>query len=69
MSFVPDFNPAENIGIGWLSESKQRFSKMKADDRFDFYSLSLFKNNNDNEQSLIKPGFHNIVMDVKNKNG
>lgn len=33
--YVPDFDKAEDIQIGWLSQSKHRMSSRKADDRFD----------------------------------
>jgi len=33
--YVPDFDKAEDIQTGWLSESKHRMSSAKADDRFD----------------------------------
>jgi tRNA-Thr(GGU) m(6)t(6)A37 methyltransferase TsaA len=33
--FVPDFDPATEIKIGWLSGSKHRLSTKKADNRFD----------------------------------
>lgn len=32
--FVPDFDPAENIKIGWLSGSKHKFATKRSDDRF-----------------------------------
>ncbi|MBN1416115.1 MAG: tRNA (N6-threonylcarbamoyladenosine(37)-N6)-methyltransferase TrmO [Bacteroidales bacterium] len=35
--FVPDFDPSEDIKIGWLSKSKHKMTKTKADNRFDFY--------------------------------
>jgi tRNA-Thr(GGU) m(6)t(6)A37 methyltransferase TsaA len=35
--FVPDFDAAEDIKIGWLSKSKHNLSTGKSDGRFDFY--------------------------------
>ena len=35
--FVPDFDAAVNIKIGWLTESKHKMSNQKSDGRFDFY--------------------------------
>lgn len=35
--FVPEFDPAEEVKTGWLAKSKHRLSKVKSDDRFDFY--------------------------------
>ncbi|MBN2610657.1 MAG: tRNA (N6-threonylcarbamoyladenosine(37)-N6)-methyltransferase TrmO [Bacteroidales bacterium] len=34
--YIPDFDAAENIRLGWLTGSKHRFSSQKADKRFDF---------------------------------
>jgi tRNA-Thr(GGU) m(6)t(6)A37 methyltransferase TsaA len=34
--FIPDFDPVENIKIGWLAKSKHKLSTKKADDRFGF---------------------------------
>ncbi len=33
--FVPDFNEAKDVKIGWLLKSKKVFSIKKSDDRFD----------------------------------
>ena len=35
--FVPDFDAAVNIKIGWLTQSKHKMSNQKSDGRFDFY--------------------------------
>ncbi|MFO7657232.1 MAG: TrmO family methyltransferase [Bacteroidales bacterium] len=34
--YIPDFDVAENIRMGWLAGSKHRFSSQKSDKRFDF---------------------------------
>ena len=35
--FVPDFDAATDVKIGWLTKSKHKLSTMKSDSRFDFY--------------------------------
>jgi len=34
--YVPDFDAANNIKIGWLNQSKHKMSNQKSDGRFDF---------------------------------
>lgn len=35
--FVPDFDAATDVKIGWLTKSKHKVSTMKSDSRFEFY--------------------------------
>jgi len=35
--FVPDFDAATDVKIGWLTKSKPELSTGKSDERFDFY--------------------------------
>jgi tRNA-Thr(GGU) m(6)t(6)A37 methyltransferase TsaA len=35
--FVPEFDATENITIGWLTASKNKFSSKKSDERFDLF--------------------------------
>ncbi len=35
--YVPDFDAATDVKIGWLTKSKHKVSTMKSDNRFEFY--------------------------------
>jgi tRNA (adenine37-N6)-methyltransferase len=35
--YVPDFDAATDVKIGWLTKSKHKVSTMKSDSRFEFY--------------------------------
>jgi tRNA-Thr(GGU) m(6)t(6)A37 methyltransferase TsaA len=35
--YVPDFDAATDVNIGWINKSKHKLSTMKSDSKFDFY--------------------------------
>ena len=35
--YVPDFDAATNVNIGWLTKSKHKLSTMKSDSKMEFY--------------------------------